>query len=623
MGTITLTQNVSDETADTYLYPNNDLSNCTDLLPHGDVPNYLCVNENREIPDDDDTYVYWKTPVVSFDLYELPKKNNLGTINYIQVYTRVKSADNAQHVDGVYKIICSPDSTCTHVYKSDDMGLTTSYKNYFKVWTNNPATDTTWTWTDINLLCIGEECSSPTLFSDTLTSTFRPNAVGAFNQHKHKDGSAGNGTNYTEVDDIIADDDDTYVYWDDTITNPDDNYNIPNHTTEIGTIESVSLFIKAKETTSTGSIYFRFYIGGAHYPDPVDAFSRQTLSDTYTLYSRNYTLNPATSVAWTWNNIDNLQVGFESKPGRMDNEIRITQIYLVVYYAETTNPEIRTTQCYAKVNYNPSDETCTLNCPEEVSTNHSSNIKTMNMWNGERVVYSLNRSGKSMLLTGKEIDYNCASEPETFYFNAYSAGEAWANNPGNMVDGNAGTWAYDTVQGTQALTGNTCSGGVNVITKIEIRAYVKGDNIVGNPPDVILRPIFTAGDGSSFEHYNAVGTAHWTEWYDITTDENSPESWTWTDVQNLKCDIESKCPVIMGAKTQCAKVEMRVTTKTQAAHRMLCVHTMGKIGADVVISDFSFDAFNGTYKIRSFGWDKISEKPVVYSWILDLEDAEL
>jgi len=55
----------------------------------------------------------------------------------------------------------------------------------------------------------------------------------------------------------------------------------------------------------------------------------------------------------------------------------------------------------------------------------------------------------------------------------------------------------------------------------------------------------------------------------------------------------------------------------------MCVRDMGINGADVEIDDFSFCAFNGKFKIRSFGWDKISEKPIVYKWYLELEYAEL
>jgi len=33
--------------------------------------------------------------------------------------------------------------------------------------------------------------------------------------------------------------------------------------------------------------------------------------------------------------------------------------------------------------------------------------------------------------------------------------------------------------------------------------------------------------------------------------------------------------------------------------------------------------FNGTYKIRSFNWIKVSKYPLVFEWVLELEDSEL
>ncbi|GAG19686.1 unnamed protein product, partial [marine sediment metagenome] len=44
-------------------------------------------------------------------------------------------------------------------------------------------------------------------------------------------------------------------------------------------------------------------------------------------------------------------------------------------------------------------------------------------------------------------------------------------------------------------------------------------------------------------------------------------------------------------------------------------------GADITISGLSNSLWNGVYKIRSFGWKKVSDNPLCYDWILDLEDT--
>ena len=56
--------------------------------------------------------------------------------------------------------------------------------------------------------------------------------------------------------------------------------------------------------------------------------------------------------------------------------------------------------------------------------------------------------------------------------------------------------------------------------------------------------------------------------------------------------------------------------------RILCMRNMGKNGAEVTISGLNPTYFNGIYRIRQFGWNKVSEKPELYKWILELEDAE-
>ena len=79
-----------------------------------------------------------------------------------------------------------------------------------------------------------------------------------------------------------------------------------------------------------------------------------------------------------------------------------SRCYIVIGATTNISPEIKTCQTYLQVNYSPDDTTCSLTRPEEISTNHSRNIKMLNFWNGTREVYDVNRSGKSMVLTGGE-----------------------------------------------------------------------------------------------------------------------------------------------------------------------------------------------------------------------------
>jgi len=62
------------------------------------------------------------------------------------------------------------------------------------------------------------------------------------------------------------------------------------------------------------------------------------------------------------------------------------------------------------------------------------------------------------------------------------------------------------------------------------------------------------------------------------------------------------------------------STCTNPCSRITCVRNMGRNGASVTLDGFSFGLWEGTYKIKQFGWQKISNRPEVYDWILELED---
>jgi hypothetical protein len=244
--TFTLTQPQPGE--DIYIYPSGDLSGCTAFTAVGDNPNYKCVDDDRLSPDDDTTYVYYAGASVATDLYELPNQSLSGTINYIQVYTRVKSDPIAQKVNGIFKIVCSPDSICTHVYSSEDKDLTTDYQTYDYVWNTNPATSNAWSWANVDALCIGIAANSPTIGGAELSLTLRPNAVG----NKAECTPVGDNPNYKCVDEAVADDDTTYVWSNHAGGDQEDLHNIPNHTTESGTITMVTIFTRYNGSIVSG-----------------------------------------------------------------------------------------------------------------------------------------------------------------------------------------------------------------------------------------------------------------------------------------------------------------------------------------------------------------------------------
>ena len=374
-----------------YIYPDGDLTGCTDWSTFGDAPNYACVDEDKDNPDDDITYVYNVTDS-KVDLYTLPNQTATGTINYVQVYSRAKSHEYAQAQTGVYYILVAPAGICTDYYESDDKDLVTTYKTYNNVWTTNPKTSVAWVWADIDLLCIGQRATSPSIYLSK-TLTIRPNAAGTTTEL-----STFNCTNnYECVDEEVLD---TSDYVSNPIDQDDwdtDLYNMDDHTTEHGAITKVALFYVAQsagsEDPQTCKVRSRIRTGGNEYNG-----TEHLCTFPYQIYSDEWVNNPDTGVAWTWANIDAVECGIDLYYGT-GFVPRCQQEYLVVYYDEDTSPQIRCTQSYCRVKYDTS-ATCTVDKPETISTNHARNIKMLNFWSGDREVYDLNRSGKSMVMRG-------------------------------------------------------------------------------------------------------------------------------------------------------------------------------------------------------------------------------
>lgn len=141
-----------------------------------------------------------------------------------------------------------------------------------------------------------------------------------------------------------------------------------------------------------------------------------------------------------------------------------------------------------------------------------------------------------------------------YYFNSYEV-SGWTN-PNNMLDGSTLTFAD--VEGTdlQACDGNTCPGtNLGTITKVELRFHGYASSIVGEGTIIDLIPGFEGGAGDS--HTEILTTSpFWSAYFDITTDPNAPSPWTWADVQDLWCFVNSGGDEVT---YYCSKVEIRVT----------------------------------------------------------------
>jgi len=156
------------------------------------------------------------------------------------------------------------------------------------------------------------------------TETLRPDAAGTYSQAD----PVGEVSNYLCVDEEVADDDSTYVETSGGATEID-TYNIPDHSEGYGTISSVTVYVRCRAST-TADLHAAETVIRTH---NADYFGTYTLLPTsYTDYSTTYNVNPNTTNAWTWDEIDALEIGVRQYDND-EGEVRCTQVYAEVDYA--------------------------------------------------------------------------------------------------------------------------------------------------------------------------------------------------------------------------------------------------------------------------------------------------
>jgi prepilin-type N-terminal cleavage/methylation domain-containing protein len=146
--------------------------------------------------------------------------------------------------------------------------------------------------------------------------TLRPNGSGAYTDLT----SSGCSDNWECVDEASADGLSTNVY-ETSSSYYSDTYQIENHSTGSGTIDSFVIYISCEETNPSGRVYTRIRTNGNNYDG-----SQEDPGSSFSIYSTTYTTNPFSSSAWTWTEIDNLEIGVYLR------RVRCTQVFVEVYY---------------------------------------------------------------------------------------------------------------------------------------------------------------------------------------------------------------------------------------------------------------------------------------------------
>jgi uncharacterized repeat protein (TIGR02543 family) len=183
--------------------------------------------------------------------------------------------------------------------------------------------DGTGTGTTRTVTMDGNKAVTATFTVSTQTLTLRPNGVGSTTSLSRITGSQ----NYYCVDDTgSGDGDSTYVYKTGQGDTGRDTYATEN-TGASGTISSLTIYIRSRQYSGSGTArtvirtYSTYYLGNS-----------ESLTSSYAVDSTVYNTNPNTGSAWTWTEINALEIGVELYESGSGNEIRCTQVWVEVTY---------------------------------------------------------------------------------------------------------------------------------------------------------------------------------------------------------------------------------------------------------------------------------------------------
>ena len=156
------------------------------------------------------------------------------------------------------------------------------------------------------------------------TEILRPNAAGDETNIRFQ---IPNSTNHWDkVDEAIVDDGSTYVF-EGFNAYYRDLYNLPVHSVGLGIINSITIYIRiCAETEAIATAYAT--VSQKSGTTVTDGTEQSTTA--WATKSQTYTTNPATGLAYTWDEIDALQIGLQLKSGEAGFQAWCTQVYVEI-----------------------------------------------------------------------------------------------------------------------------------------------------------------------------------------------------------------------------------------------------------------------------------------------------
>lgn len=179
----------------------------------------------------------------------------------------------------------------------------------------------------------------------------KPNAAGDNNAWAKSSGSAGDSSNYQDVDETTPDDATTYLKR--TSGRPIDDYNVEDSSTAgIGSSDTITLVqvgVRVAASSSIASIHRQLTYrikgqSGGTVIEQIDNNCNTTIYRTHwNTIPRNYRLtayvNPQTSTAWTPSTLDSMQIGIQPDTSSTV-EVRVSTMWALVEYVPSTGVSV-------------------------------------------------------------------------------------------------------------------------------------------------------------------------------------------------------------------------------------------------------------------------------------------
>jgi hypothetical protein len=165
-----------------------------------------------------------------------------------------------------------------------------------------------------------------------LTEILRPNDAGYETAITSQ--NPASTYHWDKVDEVTPDGDTTCVYMQ-VASYQRDLYNLPAHSVGSGTINSITIYFCVGNHSADQAAYAKpSQRSGTTTTDGTEVTKTGAVS--YQTFSQTYTINPATGLPYTWDEIDALQVGVCLKSVSASYIAKCTQVYVEVAYTPVT-----------------------------------------------------------------------------------------------------------------------------------------------------------------------------------------------------------------------------------------------------------------------------------------------